>query len=89
MARPKNIDKINVLLKKYGPERVLDTPITECYASCYGSCPGFKVLAPYSSEDARGLLKAAIRDPDPAVFLENELFLKISNIISVPMAATA
>jgi hypothetical protein len=45
----------------------------QCYASWYGSCPGLKVLAPYSSEDARGLLKAAIRDPDPVVFLENEL----------------
>lgn len=31
------------------------------------------MLSPYSSEDARGLLKAAIRDPDPVVFLENEL----------------
>ncbi|KAJ0052370.1 hypothetical protein Pint_01243 [Pistacia integerrima] len=40
---------------------------------CYASCPGLKVLSPYSSEDARGLLKAAIRDPDPVVFLENEL----------------
>ncbi|CAL5364770.1 unnamed protein product [Camellia sinensis] len=39
----------------------------------YGACPGLKVLAPYSSEDARGLLKATIRDPDPVVFLENEL----------------
>ena len=45
----------------------------QCYAAWYGSCPGLKVLAPYSSEDARGLLKAAIRDPDPVVFLENEL----------------
>lgn len=35
--------------------------------------PGLKVLAPWSSEDARGLMKAAIRDPDPVVFLENEL----------------
>ncbi|KAF2288347.1 hypothetical protein GH714_006933 [Hevea brasiliensis] len=46
---------------------------SQCYASWYASCPGLKVLAPYSSEDARGLLKAAIRDPDPVVFLENEL----------------
>lgn len=45
----------------------------KCYAVWYGSCPGLKVLAPYSSEDARGLLKAAVRDPDPVVFLENEL----------------
>ena len=37
------------------------------------SIPGLKVLAPYDAEDARGLLKAAIRDPDPVVFLENEL----------------
>lgn len=47
--------------------------IMQCYASWYASCPGLKVLAPYTSEDARGLLKAAIRDPDPVVFLENEL----------------
>uniref|UniRef100_A0A6N2MLW3 Pyruvate dehydrogenase E1 component subunit beta n=1 Tax=Salix viminalis TaxID=40686 RepID=A0A6N2MLW3_SALVM len=46
---------------------------SHCYAVWYASCPGLKVLAPYSSEDARGLLKAAIRDPDPVVFLENEL----------------
>ncbi|KAF3786270.1 Pyruvate dehydrogenase E1 component subunit beta-1, partial [Nymphaea thermarum] len=46
---------------------------SQCYAGWYGTCPGLKVLSPYSSEDARGLLKAAIRDPDPVVFLENEL----------------
>ncbi|KAK3033374.1 hypothetical protein RJ639_034424 [Escallonia herrerae] len=46
---------------------------SQCFAAWYASCPGLKVLAPYSSEDARGLLKAAIRDPDPVVFLENEL----------------
>ncbi|CAA0806871.1 Pyruvate dehydrogenase E1 component subunit beta-1- mitochondrial [Striga hermonthica] len=46
---------------------------SQCYAAWYGAIPGLKVLAPYSSEDARGLLKAAIRDPDPVVFLENEL----------------
>lgn len=46
---------------------------SQCFASWYSSCPGLKVVSPYSSEDARGLLKAAIRDPDPVVFLENEL----------------
>jgi hypothetical protein len=45
----------------------------QCYAAWYGSCPGLKVLTPYSAEDSRGLLKAAIRDPDPVIFLENEL----------------
>ncbi|CAD6264868.1 unnamed protein product [Miscanthus lutarioriparius] len=46
---------------------------SQCYAAWYAHVPGLKVLAPYSAEDARGLLKAAIRDPDPVVFLENEL----------------
>jgi pyruvate dehydrogenase E1 component beta subunit len=35
--------------------------------------PGLKVIAPYDAADAKGLLKAAIRDPNPVVFLENEL----------------
>lgn len=46
---------------------------SQCFAAWYSHVPGLKVLAPYDSEDARGLLKAAIRDPDPVVFLENEL----------------
>lgn len=46
---------------------------SQCFASWYMAVPGLKVLAPWSSEDARGLMKAAIRDPDPVVFLENEL----------------
>ena len=46
---------------------------SQCFAAWYGSVPGLKVLSPYSAEDARGLLKAAIRDPNPVVFLENEL----------------
>lgn len=46
---------------------------SQCFAAWYSSCPGLKVLAPYDAEDARGLLKAAIRDPDPVVFLENEM----------------
>jgi len=43
------------------------------FASWYGSVPGLKVVAIYDAEDARGLLKAAIRDPNPVVVLENEL----------------
>uniref|UniRef100_A0A804MPR6 Pyruvate dehydrogenase E1 component subunit beta n=1 Tax=Zea mays TaxID=4577 RepID=A0A804MPR6_MAIZE len=46
---------------------------SQCYAAWFAHVPGLKVLTPYSSEDARGLLKAAIRDPDPVIFLENEL----------------
>lgn len=46
---------------------------SQCFAAWYSSVPGLKVLAPWSSEDARGLLKSAIRDPNPVVFLENEL----------------
>jgi pyruvate dehydrogenase E1 component beta subunit len=43
------------------------------FSSWYGSVPGLIVLAPYDVEDMRGLLKAAIRDPNPVVFLENEI----------------
>ena len=43
------------------------------YSAWYGSIPGLKVVSPYSAEDAKGLLKAAIRDPNPVCVLENEL----------------
>ncbi|HEY6334617.1 MAG TPA: pyruvate dehydrogenase complex E1 component subunit beta, partial [Alphaproteobacteria bacterium] len=46
---------------------------SQCYASWYGHVPGLKVVSPYSAEDAKGLLKAAIRDPNPVIFLENEI----------------
>lgn len=43
------------------------------YSAWYGSIPGLKVVTPWSAEDAKGLLKAAIRDPNPVCVLENEL----------------
>jgi pyruvate dehydrogenase E1 component beta subunit len=43
------------------------------YSSWYSHIPGLKVVAPYSAADAKGLLKAAIRDPNPVIFLENEV----------------
>jgi pyruvate dehydrogenase E1 component beta subunit len=46
---------------------------SQCYASWYAHIPGLKVVAPYDAADAKGLLKAAIRDPNPVIFLENEV----------------
>ncbi|MBB4277204.1 pyruvate dehydrogenase complex E1 component subunit beta [Rhizobium mongolense] len=43
------------------------------YAAWYSSIPGLKVVMPYTASDAKGLLKAAIRDPNPVIFLENEI----------------
>ncbi len=46
---------------------------SQCFASWYAHCPGLKVVAPWSASDAKGLLKSSIRNPNPVIFLENEL----------------
>jgi pyruvate dehydrogenase E1 component beta subunit len=46
---------------------------SQCYASWYAHIPGLLVVSPYSAADAKGLLKSAIRNPNPVIFLENEM----------------
>ncbi|HEX4180815.1 MAG TPA: pyruvate dehydrogenase complex E1 component subunit beta [Caulobacteraceae bacterium] len=56
-----------------GPAARVAAQHSQDYAAWYGSVPGLIVIAPYDAADAKGLLKAAIRDPNPVVFLENEM----------------
>ena len=64
---------------------------SQCFASWYSHVPGLKVVSPWSSEDAKGLLKSAIRDPNPIIFLENEVMYgqsfdcPISNEFTLPI----
>ncbi len=46
---------------------------SQCYASWYAHIPGLKVVSPFSAADAKGLIKAAVRDPNPVIVLENEI----------------
>lgn len=48
------------------------------FSSWYSHIPGLKVVSPYSAEDAKGLLKSAVRDPNPVVVLENEILYNAS-----------
>jgi len=56
-----------------GPAARVAAQHSQDYGSWYSHVPGLKVIAPYTAADAKGLLKAAIRDPNPVIFLENEI----------------
>jgi pyruvate dehydrogenase E1 component beta subunit len=56
-----------------GPAARVAAQHSQDYSSWYAHIPGMKVIAPYFAADAKGLLKSAIRDPNPVVFLENEI----------------
>ncbi|EEB07938.1 pyruvate dehydrogenase e1 component beta subunit Pdb1 [Schizosaccharomyces japonicus yFS275] len=56
-----------------GPAAAVAAQHSHHFGPWYGSVPGLKVLSPYSAEDARGMIKAAVRDPNPVVILENEI----------------
>ena len=56
-----------------GPAARVAAQHSQDYTAWYSHIPGLKVIAPYSAADAKGLLKAAIRDPNPVIFLENEI----------------
>ena len=56
-----------------GPASRVGAQHSQDYSSWYAHAPGIKVIAPYFAADAKGLLKAAIRDPNPVIFLENEI----------------
>ncbi len=56
-----------------GPAARVAAQHSQDYSAWYSHVPGLKVIAPYSAADAKGLLKSAIRDPNPVIFLENEI----------------
>ena len=65
-----------------GPAAGVGAQHSQCFSAWYASCPGLVVLSPWNSEDCRGLLKAAIRDDNPVVFLENEVMYGASFDVS-------
>jgi len=56
-----------------GPPMATGAQHSQCFAAWYSNIPGLKVVAPFNCNDAKGLLKAAIRDDDPVIFLESEI----------------
>src|ERR1700729_1196980 len=56
-----------------GNAGMLSSQHSQCFENWYANCPGLKVVVPSNPADAKGLLKSAIRDPDPVIFMESEL----------------
>lgn len=65
-----------------GPPTSVGAQHSQCFAAWYSSVPGLKVIAPWSAEDHKGLLKAAVRDGNPIVFLESELLYNVKMELS-------
>jgi len=65
-----------------GPPTSVGAQHSQCFGAWYSSVPGLKVVAPWNCDDARGLLKAAIRDDNPVVFLESEIMYNASFEVS-------
>ena len=61
-----------------GPAAAVAAQHSQCFASVFSNVPGLIVISPYDSEDCRGLLKSAIRSPNPVAFLENENLYSVS-----------
>lgn len=77
--------KVNVPIVFRGPNGAaagVAAQHSQCFAAWYSHCPGLKVVSPYTAEDHKGLIKAAIRDPDPVVVLENEILYGVSFPVS-------
>jgi len=66
-----------------GPPTSVGAQHSQCFAAWFSQVPGLKVVAPWNGEDAKGLLKASIRDDNPVVFLENEILYNEQYPLSV------
>ena len=73
------VDVAMVFRGPNGPASRVGAQHSQDYSSWYSHVPGLKVIAPSNAADAKGLLKAAIRDPNPVIFLENELLYGVSS----------
>jgi len=66
-----------------GPPRAVAAQHSQCFGAWYSSVPGLKVITPWNCDDAKGLLKSAIRDDNPVIFLENEILYNAIYPLSV------